>query len=516
MTNTGIDKNRRIEFRRSRIKNLSSGKPPLHPLSLSFCSAELEDDYARYHVEQSLKLGRIGILLGIVLYLLFSYLDFLFVPQYVLQFLGIRILISLLFLIALGCSFTHLIDKGYQILMSMLVLAAGIGIVSMILISGATGGVYYYAGLILVIIYAHSLTRLRYIWASLTTWIIVAVYEIHTFALEITPHSIGLNNTFFLLSANLLGMFASYSLEYYMRAVYWQNRLLAESTRQLKAEHHRKSEELEAARRSQLAMLPQQVPHHPEIDLAVSMKTATEIGGDYYDFHLAEDGSLTFVFGDATGHGAQAGAMVTVTKWLFANYGADHGVVEFLEIAARSLNHMHLPRLFMSLAAGRIKDNVLEIAGAGLPPAYLFKAGSGDITELPLKGIPLGGYGCGSFKLQRIPLSRGDTMILMTDGFPEQFNDNGKQLGYDKARELFAKAAKQQPARIIDRFNRTAKLWMKGYVQKDDMTFLVIKIREVSATLIPLQKRDTDDFQVVKESALFLRVSQRKEQVKNN
>lgn len=513
MPGTGIDLNYSLE---SGLKNRDSDTPPVHPLSLSFCCAELESDYARYHVEQSLKLARFGILLGIVLYLLFSYLDFLFVPQYARQFLRIRILISLWFAMALGLSFTHLINKGYQILMSVLVLAAGFGIAGMILISGATGGAFYYAGLILVIIYAHSLTRLRFIWASLTTWIIVAVYEIHTFALAVTPHSIGLNNTFFLLSANLLGMFASYSLEYYMRAVFWQHRMLAESTRQLKAEHQRKSQELEAARNIQLAMLPEQPPHHPEIDLAVSMKTATEIGGDYYDFLVAEDGTLTFVFGDATGHGAQAGAMVTVTKWLFANYGADHSVSEFLEIAARSLHHMHIPRLYMSLAAGRIKNGLLEIAGAGLPPAYLFKAGSGAITEVPLKGIPLGAYGSGSFKLQRIALSQGDAMILMTDGFPEQFNDNGKELGYDKAREIFSRVANLQPARIIDRFNRAARLWMNGSDQKDDMTFLVLKMKNNPSAPIAVRKIDKADYQQGMRSKLFLEVPELKGHMKNS
>ena len=31
------------------------------------------------------------------------------------------------------------------------------------------------------------------------------------------------------------------------------------------------------------------------------MKTATEVGGDYYDFHVHMDGTLTVILGDATG-----------------------------------------------------------------------------------------------------------------------------------------------------------------------------------------------------------------------
>ena len=53
------------------------------------------------------------------------------------------------------------------------------------------------------------------------------------------------------------------------------------------------------------------MPQLPHLDVAVYMKTATEVGGDYYDFHVSFDGTLTVVLGDATGHGMKAGTMVT-------------------------------------------------------------------------------------------------------------------------------------------------------------------------------------------------------------
>ena len=61
----------------------------------------------------------------------------------------------------------------------------------------------------------------------------------------------------------------------------------------LEAENKRKSEELEEARQLQLSMLPNDLPQLPNLDIAVYMKTATEVGGDYYDFHIGLDGTLT-------------------------------------------------------------------------------------------------------------------------------------------------------------------------------------------------------------------------------
>ena len=57
-------------------------------------------------------------------------------------------------------------------------------------------------------------------------------------------------------------------------------------------ENERKTKELEEARQLQLSMLPKVLPQLPNLDIAVYMKTATEVGGDYYDFNVAMDGTL--------------------------------------------------------------------------------------------------------------------------------------------------------------------------------------------------------------------------------
>ena len=92
-------------------------------------------------------------------------------------------------------------------------------------------------------------------------------------------------------------------------------------------ENERKTKELEEARQLQLSMLPKDLPQLPNIDIAVYMKTATEVGGDYYDFNVAMDGTLTIVLGDATGHGMRAGTMVTSAKTLFNSYAANPDII---------------------------------------------------------------------------------------------------------------------------------------------------------------------------------------------
>src|SRR5581483_1809444 len=82
-------------------------------------------------------------------------------------------------------------------------------------------------------------------------------------------------------------------------------RMLAEARRrqEIEAENEQRAKELEEARQLQLSMLPKAVPQLPHWEIAALMQTATEVGGDYYDFHLSGDGTLTISVGDATGHG---------------------------------------------------------------------------------------------------------------------------------------------------------------------------------------------------------------------
>ena len=82
------------------------------------------------------------------------------------------------------------------------------------------------------------------------------------------------------------------------------------------ADRRRIAAELEQARTLQLSLLPTSTPEAPALLCAWSMQTATEVGGDYYDYSLTDDGTLTLCVGDATGHGMDSGVVVTGTmRW---------------------------------------------------------------------------------------------------------------------------------------------------------------------------------------------------------
>jgi len=244
-----------------------------------------------------------------------------------------------------------------------------------------------------------------------------------------------------------------------------------------KAEHQRRAQELEEARQLQLSMLPQTLPQLPDLDLAVYMKPATEVGGDYYDFHLGEDGVLTVALGDATGHGLKAGTMVTAMKSLFMTLGQESDLIKIFRQSNQALKRMNLRQIYMTLLLARINGPRLSICGAGMPPVLIHRAATQQVEEIDLKGMPLGGVPDFPYELRELALAPGDVILLMSDGFTERFNPRGETLGYEQARTVLAEVAPQSPPDIIQRFVQAGEAWAGGEPQNDDVTFVVAKVK---------------------------------------
>jgi len=246
--------------------------------------------------------------------------------------------------------------------------------------------------------------------------------------------------------------------------------------RVLAVEYERKANELEEARRFQLSMLPKELPQLDRFEVAVFTQTATEVGGDYYDFHVSDDNALTVAIGDATGHGAKAGTMVTVIKTLFAGYSEAVSPATFLSSAAAKIKRMDLGRMAMALAVARLEVNKLTVASAGMPPVLVHRAATNVVEELSLEATPLGTLGT-DYGERTIAIASGDTVLFMSDGLPESANGFGVQLGYTGAAEAFASVAGESSAqRVIDRLVESARAWHGDHPLNDDMTFVAVRV----------------------------------------
>ncbi len=245
----------------------------------------------------------------------------------------------------------------------------------------------------------------------------------------------------------------------------------------LEAENNRKTKELEDARKLQLSILPKTFPQFVNLDIAARMRTATEVGGDYYDYHISNDGTVTIIIGDATGHGTKAGIMTTLVKSLFDTMAHTFFIPDFFNHCTRIIKKMNFGNLFMALAIVKIKNYRLVTSSAGIPPILYYDSTKKEVEEIILKGMPVGAVNDFSYQQQTRDLHPGDTLLLITDGFIEMFNKNKEMFEFDRVKEIFSKLVEKPVELILDSLFETADKWQDGYSQEDDITFVVIKIK---------------------------------------
>ena len=245
----------------------------------------------------------------------------------------------------------------------------------------------------------------------------------------------------------------------------------------LEVENTRKTEELEEARELQMSMLPQAAPQLPNLDIVFEMQPATEVGGDYYDYNLTADGQLTIAIGDATGHGMNAGLVVSAVKSLFKTSTPEAGNLETLERISQGIKSMNLKRMYMAMTLVTFNNNRLTLAAAGMPPPLIYRADENRVEEILLEGMPLGGFSDAEREEASLELQNGDTILLMSDGLPEILNPENEMLDYPRTKAAFKEVADQSPKTIIDRIFKVSTLWADGEPQADDITLIVIKVK---------------------------------------
>lgn len=246
--------------------------------------------------------------------------------------------------------------------------------------------------------------------------------------------------------------------------------------RALALENERKGRELEDARALQTSMLPNELPRVPGYEIAAHMVPASEVAGDFYDAKLSDAGMLTLAIADVTGHGARAGAMVSLVKGMVAAFADTKDPRVFLRESSAALRELRLPSVHVAMAVARLRTNLLSYTSAGMPPAYLLRRESGDVEEMLLPSLPLGAMLRDTGYLTRTTeLSPGDTLLLLSDGFPELLDASGNALGYGRVKRCLGDCLGKSPRQVIEHFDRVAGSWLDGGSYPDDLTFVVLQ-----------------------------------------
>ncbi|QQR83215.1 SpoIIE family protein phosphatase [Candidatus Peregrinibacteria bacterium] len=259
------------------------------------------------------------------------------------------------------------------------------------------------------------------------------------------------------------------------------NRMAADlknSTDQL-VEKEKLTRELELAGEIQRALLPTELPVMKGLDMAASLKSAEEVGGDCYDFIPIGDDQLLFYIADVTGHGVSDGLVSAINNALVPAFMDRYNTTQELVIHLnRILKAKTRADVFMTMlmAIWSVSDSTIHFTQAGHDP--MIHVSGNELKVLSSGGMALGMVPDVSkvVKTESVKIAQGDVIVLYTDGIPEAWSAPTKNYGMERFKESVLKNSHLNTAREIhDGIMKDVRDYMGSYPQADDITLIVIK-----------------------------------------
>ena len=256
----------------------------------------------------------------------------------------------------------------------------------------------------------------------------------------------------------------------------------------LRTSLQRLEQELDAARRLQLGMLPNEFPRpcaHFPVALHALMEPAREVGGDFFDFFCTLPHILTFAVADVSGKGADAAMFMARTRSAvrLANElmqqmdGPGTSPAAVLEAVNRELCQNNRERMFVTLFLGFLDmtSGVVEFVNAGHPMPYRL-APSADIQRVDAKPqTPLGVRSSAGYTTHRIQLAPGEALFVCSDGIADATNTAAEMYGEARLEAALGECKLGTPSMIINNIKGAIDAFVAGAPAADDITVLALR-----------------------------------------
>ena len=251
---------------------------------------------------------------------------------------------------------------------------------------------------------------------------------------------------------------------------------LREQNAELERWRDRHELDLGAAQLTQQAILPSRAPAMAGWQVAAHYQPLIQVGGDIYDWVRLPDGRWLVWIADATGHGAAAALLTTLTKLVFI-HAATEGLSasQILEAVNADVFAVFKGRSYLTAACLVVTPDSDEIsfAGAGHPPLLIARR-DGRVDFLSSEAPPIGfraHLNCQEFCAH---VETGETLLLYTDGLYSMNDDSGEPFTHTDAPKFLPRSTSSGldfVAKTLGAVNRRAA----GGPLSDDLALVALR-----------------------------------------
>ncbi|NWG14053.1 MAG: SpoIIE family protein phosphatase [Acidobacteria bacterium] len=249
------------------------------------------------------------------------------------------------------------------------------------------------------------------------------------------------------------------------------------TTEQQRALEH----DLDLAWRLQQELLPRRDITLAGWEIDYHYEAVGPVSGDYCEVMPLADGGMFFSVGDVSGKGIAASMLMSQLHAIFRSLGnLGLSLEDMMSRANRLLCESSMPSFYATLACGRAGESgEVEMCNAGHLPS-LWVQGH-QVKRIEGGGLPLGLFCSGKYRVDRIRLNPGDSLILYSDGLSEATNPQLEEYGLDRLSSLLVNLRSEPPRALIEACLTDLRQFLGDVPKNDDLTVLAIRRQNRSA-----------------------------------
>lgn len=242
-------------------------------------------------------------------------------------------------------------------------------------------------------------------------------------------------------------------------------------------EQRKQEQELALAQETQESLLPRFLPSFDGFRIGAFNSPTRYVGGDFYDVLQLSSGEWVGVLADVSGKGMPAALLSSmVLGALSMEFRSGTQPPEVLNRINRLLCEKSLPYQFVTLFLLRMSPSGIgEFISAGHNPAWLFRSGTGKIERLASRHYALGMFDFATYDSQAIHLSKGDVLVVYSDGLTDAQNQREEMFGDERLLEIIRLEAPAGSHSLRLKLLEAIDAFTGGTPQTDDITFMVVE-----------------------------------------
>ncbi len=244
------------------------------------------------------------------------------------------------------------------------------------------------------------------------------------------------------------------------------------------AENERIETELEFASKVQIGMLPKIESIEDKLKgngLYATMTPAREVGGDFYDYYMTDNGRLVILIADVSDKGAGAALFMAISKSLLKSRAAQGDSAEsIITHVDNMIASSNKESMFVTvwLAIIDLETGHVDVCNAGHDYPAIMKQDEDFVIEKTVHGPPIGFIPGAKFVSYEIQLQPGDRIFLYTDGVNEAKRPDGERFGLDRLVEVLNANKETSDRDLIKNVKDAVWEFAGEEPQFDDMTML--------------------------------------------